>query len=92
MKNFALPLLLLAGLSPACAEDTSALLQKSARALADATGTGQARVWADLLDDRMLMTDENGMVTDKAGSVKQIVPLAQGCVRLYQGDRLARQY
>jgi hypothetical protein len=78
MKSIALPLLLLAGLSPAHAEDTSALLHKSAQALADATGTGQARVWADILDDRMLMTDENGAVTDKAGSVKQIVPLPKG--------------
>src|SRR5882757_3146506 len=78
MKTIALPLLLLAGLSPAYAEDTNALLHKSAQALADATGTGQAQVWADLLDDRMLMTDENGVVTNKAGSVKQIVPLPKG--------------
>ena len=77
MKNFAL-LLLLAGLSPAHAEDTSALLHTSAQALAGATGTGQARVWADLLDDRMLMTDENGVVMDKVGSMKQIVPLPKG--------------
>jgi len=78
MKTIALPLLLLAGLSPAYAEDTNALLHARAQALADATGTGQARVWTDLLDDRMLMTDENGAVTDKAGSVKQIVPLPKG--------------
>jgi hypothetical protein len=78
MKTIALLLLLLAGLSPAHAEDTSALLHARAQALADATGTGQAGVWADILDDRMLMTDENGAVTDKAGSVKQIVPLPKG--------------
>jgi len=78
MKTIALSLLLLAGLSPAQAQDTSTLLHAQAQALADATSSGQAQIWADMLDERVLMTDENGAVTDKAGSVKQIVPLPKG--------------
>jgi len=82
MKSLAVPLLLLTGLLPAHArdisQDISAQLHVSAQALADATGTGQAKVWADLLDEHMLMTDENGAVMDKAGAVKQIVPLPKG--------------
>ena len=78
MKSLLAFLSLLAGLSAAHAQDTSALLHARAQALADATGSGQAKVWADILDDQMLMTDENGAVTDKAASVKQIVPLPAG--------------
>jgi hypothetical protein len=78
MKSLLAFLSLLAGLSGAYAQNTSALLHARAQALADATGSGQAKVWSDILDDRMLMTDENGAVTDKAASVKQIVPLPAG--------------
>jgi hypothetical protein len=79
MKHItALLLLFLAGIPAARAEDTSSLLHAQAQALADAIGAGHAKVWADLLDDAMLMTDENGAVTDKVASVKQIVPLPKG--------------
>jgi hypothetical protein len=60
------------------AQDTSALLQQKAQGLADAIAPGQAQVWTDILDSQMLMTDENGVVTDKAGSVKEITPLPKG--------------
>jgi ketosteroid isomerase-like protein len=77
MKTMIALALLLAA-SAAQAEDTSAVLHAHAQALADATGSGQAKVWAALLDDHMIMTDENGAVTDKAASVKEIVPLPAG--------------
>jgi uncharacterized protein DUF4440 len=70
--------ILLLGLSAAHAQDTSALLHHQAQALADAITFGKAQVWADMLDDRMLMTDENNIVTDKAASVKTIQPLPPG--------------
>lgn len=81
MKMLVVIFLLLAG-AGAQAQDknqaTSELLHAQAQALADATGTGNAKVWDALLDPAMLMGDENGAVTDKAASVKQIVPLPKG--------------
>ena len=78
MRKILASLLLLAGPAGAQNQDTSALLHAQAQALADATGAGQAQVWAHLLDDHMLMTDENGVVTDKKGSVASIAPLPKG--------------
>jgi len=76
MKRVALALLLTA--TAAHAEDVSALLKAKAQALQDAIAPGKARVWADILDDQMLMSDETGAVTDKKQAVAQIQPLPAG--------------
>lgn len=60
------------------AEDVSALLKAKAQALETAVAPGHAQVWADTLDDLAMMGDENGAVTDKAATVKEITPLPPG--------------
>ena len=76
MKPMILAALLLT--TAAHAQDVSALLKARAQALQDAIAPGHAKVWADILDDQMLMSDESGAVTDKAQSVAQIKPLPAG--------------
>jgi len=76
MIRVALALLLTA--TAAHAQDVSALLKTKAQALQDAIAPGKAKVWADILDDQMLMSDETGAVTDKKASVAQIQPLPAG--------------
>ena len=60
------------------AEDVSALLKAKAQALETAVAPGHAKVWADTLDALAVMGDENGVVTDKAATVKEITPLPPG--------------
>jgi hypothetical protein len=69
---------LLLACGAAHAEDTGALLKQKAQALQDAIAPGKAQVWADILDDQMVMSDEAGAVTDKKASVAQIRPLPPG--------------
>ena len=76
MIRVALALLLTA--TAAHAQDVSALLKTKAQALQDAIAPGKAQVWADILDDQMLMSDETGAVTDKKQAVTQIQPLPPG--------------
>lgn len=76
MKRMVLAALLMTG--SAHAEDVSALLKTKAQALQDAIAPGKAKVWADILDDQMLMSDETGAVTDKRLAVAQIQPLPAG--------------
>jgi hypothetical protein len=60
------------------AEDVSALLKAKAQALENALAPGDAKVWAHTLDDLALMGDENGVVTDRSATVKDITPLPPG--------------
>lgn len=76
MKRVALALLLTA--TAAHAQDVGTLLKTKAQALQDAIAPGKAKVWADILDDQMLMSDETGAVTDKKQAVAQIRPLLAG--------------
>jgi len=76
MTRVALALLLT--VTAAHAQDVGALLKQKAQALQDAIAPGKAKVWADILDDQMLMSDETGAVTDKAQTVAQIQPLPAG--------------
>lgn len=69
---------LLLSATSAQAEDVGALLKQKAQALQDAIAPGHADVWAAILDDQMVMSDENGVVMGKAAAVKQIVPLPPG--------------
>ncbi len=57
------------------APDTSAVLERQTQALMDAITNGTPKVWQDLLDDKVVTTDENGVVANKAESVKQVTPL-----------------
>jgi hypothetical protein len=76
MRMIFAALLLTCGM--AHAEDVGALLQQKAQALQDAIAPGKAQVWAGILDDQMVMSDEAGAVTDQAASVAQIKPLPPG--------------
>lgn len=76
--RFTIAAMLLLGCAGASAQDTGALLKQKAQALQDAIAPGKAQVWADILDDQMVMSDEAGAVTDKAASVAQIKPLPPG--------------
>lgn len=76
MRYWVLAILLSA--TAAQGEDVSALLKQKAQAMESAVGPGNAKVWADTLDDLAVMTDEAGVVTDKAATVAQIKPLPPG--------------
>jgi hypothetical protein len=60
------------------AEDTSALLKRQTQALMDAITYGKPEVWRDLLDDKLIMVDEAGAVSDKKSAVDQVQPLPKG--------------
>jgi hypothetical protein len=59
-------------------QDVSANLKQRMQALMDAVTYGKPAVWDDALDAKVVITDENGEVADKAASVKQVVPLPKG--------------
>jgi ketosteroid isomerase-like protein len=59
----------------AAPDDVAALLQRKTQALLDAITNGDAAVWQRLLADEAVVTDESGIVNDKATVVKSIAPL-----------------
>jgi hypothetical protein len=60
------------------AEDISALLKRQTQALMDAITYGKPEVWRTLLDDKLIMVDETGAVSDKKSAVDQVQPLPKG--------------
>jgi len=60
------------------AEDAGALLKRQTQALMDAVTYGKPKVWQDLLDDKCLITDETGTVSNKAKAVGDVQPLPKG--------------
>jgi ketosteroid isomerase-like protein len=72
-----LALLALLPSGPALA-DASDLLKRQTQEMYDALVPGDARVWDRYLDAAALVTDENGVMTDKKQTVAQIAPLPKG--------------
>jgi hypothetical protein len=62
----------------AAADDPARVLQAQTQQLLDAITTGSPEVWDRLLDDKAVITAEDGKVTMKAAMVKDIKPLAAG--------------
>jgi hypothetical protein len=63
---------------PALAESTSDLLKRQTQEMYDALVPGDAKVWDRYLDADALVTDENGIMTDKKATVAQVTPLPKG--------------
>jgi hypothetical protein len=60
------------------APDVSAILKKQTQELADATGSGDAKVWDRYLHPNLRLTSEDGTVNSKAEMVAQTKPLPEG--------------
>lgn len=67
-----------AAAAPAVSADVSALLQRQTQEMMDATGAGDAAVWAKYLDDAATYVDENGAVSTKEQMVDGTRPLPAG--------------
>ena len=59
-------------------DDTAALLEKQTQEMCNAVAVGDARVWDRYLDDRVVIRTEDGMLHDKAGTLKDLQPLPAG--------------
>jgi hypothetical protein len=70
--------LLIAAAPAVAAEDVSAILKRQTQAMYDALVPGDARAWDAYLDADALVTDENGMFTNKKDTVAQVTPLPKG--------------
>ncbi len=60
------------------ADDVSDLLKRQTQEMFDAVSHGDAKVWDKYLDADAVITDENGLTTDKKATVAQVVPLPKG--------------
>src|SRR5581483_1224666 len=56
----------------------STLLQKQTQQLVDAIAAGDVSVWNRLLDDRAMITTEDGTLQTKAEMIKSLHPLPAG--------------
>jgi hypothetical protein len=59
-------------------DDVAAVLRRQTQELIDAISTGSAAVWERYLDDRAVITSEEGAVVTKAELVPEIKPLPAG--------------
>lgn len=82
MRTFAI-----AGMAAACvaiastapaSQDVGAVLKRQTQALMDAVSDGKPQVWANLLDDKVVITDEAGAISYKPKAVSDIQPLPKG--------------
>jgi ketosteroid isomerase-like protein len=78
MRRFLLAAFVLV-VTPTCAaEDTSALIKRQTQEMYDSLVPGDAKIWDKYLDDAVVVTDENGVFTNKKDTVAQITPLPKG--------------
>jgi hypothetical protein len=73
------------GASPA--GDVAAVLKRQTQELMDAVAPGESEVWRRYLHEDAVYLDENGVVYDREGLLRELTPLSAGLVGRIEVDR-----